>query len=121
MALLCIAMATFVPSPPARGADLKEAQEQLLAGDYAGCIASARAAIHDDERSEEWQLVLGRALLATGRYSEAESVLTNAVAQDSSSIRLRWLAREALESNGHTEGAADMVQQIVRKVSARPG
>jgi tetratricopeptide (TPR) repeat protein len=121
LALPGIALGFFVLAATASGGNLKEAQRQFIAGDYPGCIASTREAVREEPSNEEWPLLLGNALLAKGQYLEAAALLTNAVVRDRDSIRLRWLAREALESSGQTEAAADMVQQIIRKVSAHPG
>src|SRR5439155_18268163 len=51
---------------------------------------------------------------------EARSAITNALAQDSRSLRLRWLAREVFLSNGETERAGQLVDEIIQAGSSRP-
>src|SRR5436190_22703274 len=87
-------------------ADLAEAQEQLLSGNYPACIAAANTALEKKTDQEDWSLLLTRALLATGRYPEALQTITNAVTRDYQSLSLRWLAREAYLCNGQPEAAA---------------
>jgi tetratricopeptide (TPR) repeat protein len=101
----------------ANAADFKEAQRQYLAGDYVGAIAVAQKAVQGSPGNEEWQLLLAQALLATGQYPEARTAITNALAQEHWSIRLRWLAREVLQDNGQTEAAAEIPDEIIRMVS----
>ena len=76
------------------GADLKEAQDQLLSGNYTQCISLSRDALRAQPNNEEWNLLLTRALLETGRYPEALTTISNAVEQRQWSIRLRWQARQ---------------------------
>jgi tetratricopeptide (TPR) repeat protein len=101
----------------AAGAELKEAGEKFLTGDYAGCIALARQMVRDTPKDEDVHLLLTRALLATGQYAEARAAITNAMAQDVWSIRLRWLAREVFLANGQVEAAAEIPDEILGMVS----
>jgi tetratricopeptide (TPR) repeat protein len=109
--LLCIARAAV-----AMGADLKDAQKEFLDGHYDACIALCRASTNGPD-DEDWPLLQTRALLATGRYPEALATVTNALAQNATSIRLRWQAREALLCNGQTDAAADVADGVIRRVS----
>jgi tetratricopeptide (TPR) repeat protein len=104
----------------AAGADLKEAQQRLLSGDYAGCLALARQAPQSSLDAGDWQLLRCQALLATGQYAEARAAITNALAHDRRNIRLCWQAREAWLNNGQTNAAAQMLEDIVRMVSWQP-
>src|SRR5215510_3500872 len=83
-----------------RGANLKEAQQSFLSGNYGECIAAAQQAVHDRESGEDWPLLLSQALLATGKYPEALTAITNALAQHRRNIRLSWQARQVLLANG---------------------
>ena len=71
----------------------------------------------DDEES---QWLLSQALLSIGQYAEARSAITNVLAQDPKSLRLRWLAREILQSNGETAPANHLVDEIIQRGSSRP-
>src|SRR5437899_7759019 len=75
-------------SSVAAAADLKEAQQKFLSGNYIRCIALAEQALRDRPDDEEWQLLLSQSLLTTGRYLEAYQAITNARAQESRRIRL---------------------------------
>ncbi len=105
---------------PSLGADLKEAREQFQLGNYAGCLASATNGLAHGEDREVLLLLQGQALLALGRYPEARTALTNALEQERWSVRLCWVAREALQANGETEAADAMVDKIIRMVSQHP-
>jgi cytochrome c-type biogenesis protein CcmH/NrfG len=103
-----------------RGAELKEAQELFLSGDYPGCIEMAEQTVRHRPASEEWQMLLSQALLASGKYPEAYRAMTNALEQNSWSIRLAWQARQVFLCNGQREAAAEMADRIVERVSAQP-
>src|SRR5207237_1853516 len=101
-------------------ADLEEAQRQFLSGKYHECIREAEKRIEQRSDSDDWQLLLSEALLMTGKYREARSAITNALAQESRNLRLRWAAREVLLSNGETEAANQLVEQIIQRATASP-
>jgi Tfp pilus assembly protein PilF len=105
---------------PTAAADLKEAQERFLTGDYSGCAALAQKALPEHQDNDDWHLLLTKSLLATGKYAEARSAITNALARDPWDVRLRWLAREVYQSNGDTNEASEMADSIVRRVSSHP-
>ena len=44
--------------------------------------------------SEDWEVLLSQAFLAAGKYPEAYQAITNALEENSWSIRLQWQARE---------------------------
>ncbi len=105
----------------ARAADPSEARGLLLKGEHAKVVEIASKALKDRQRDEEWPLLLGRALLTTGRYPEARAAMTNALAKDSDSIRLRWLAREAFLAAGDARGAAAVLDDIKESITSRGG
>ncbi len=104
----------------AAGADLTEARQQFLAGQYTGAVARAQSAIHDGEDLEEWAPLLANSLLALGRYPEALAAMTNALTQNYRNLPLRWTAREVFLCNGQTNAAAQMVEEIIQLVALRP-
>ncbi|HEU0037917.1 MAG TPA: tetratricopeptide repeat protein, partial [Verrucomicrobiae bacterium] len=101
-------------------ADIEEGRKEFLAGSYARCIALAESALKEHEDREDWQVLLSEALWTVGRYPEARTVITNAVAGEPWRLRLRWQARKILQSNGQPDAAAEMVEEIVRRVSSQP-
>lgn len=70
--------------------------------------------------SEDWELLLSQALLASGKYAEAYKAITNALEENSWSIRLQWQAREVFLCNGLTEAAAEMTDRIVERINGQP-
>jgi Tfp pilus assembly protein PilF len=112
-------VALFV-GPPLPGAEWKEAQQQFISGDYSGCISTAEKALKGGAESEEWPLLLTRALLATGQYSDAQTVITNALERHRRNIRLSWQAREAFLANGQPDKAHEMLENIGWVVGRHP-
>ncbi len=104
----------------ASSAESREAQQQFLSGNYTACVALAQQALQHSSEDEDLQILLSQALLTVGRYSEAQKVMTNALAQQSRSIRLRWQARQVFQSNGQTDAADEMLQEIMQMGSSRP-
>jgi len=105
---------------PSPGATLETAQQQFDAGDYAGCARSLEAELKDGAGGEERYLLLSRALLAMGQFPDALKEITRALSEESQSVRLRWQAREVFLCNGQTTRAAQMVEDIVRRVAGDP-
>ncbi|MBN9692841.1 MAG: tetratricopeptide repeat protein [Verrucomicrobia bacterium] len=106
---------------PAHGAEPAAAQSQLRTGEYEQAIAAAQKAVAAGERGDEWHLILLEGLLAVGRYPEAYSAWTNALAKEGRSVRVRWLGREALLANGEVADARSQLREIAQLVSSRPG
>jgi tetratricopeptide (TPR) repeat protein len=113
--LLCVAYGWEL-----RGADLKDAQALFLSGDYPECIKTAEEMVRHRPASEEWEVLLSKALLASGKYPEAYKAMTNALEENAWSIRLQWQAREVFLRNGFTEAAGEITDRIVERVNAQP-
>jgi tetratricopeptide (TPR) repeat protein len=102
------------------GARLDTAQQQFDAGDYAACAKSIEAELKDGAGGEERYLLLSRAYMASGRYPDALKEITKGLSEEPQSVRLRWQARDVFLSNGQTAKAAQMVEDIVRRVAGDP-
>lgn len=102
------------------GLELREAQRAFLAGRYPDCVAAAEQGIQSGTAEHEWHLLLTESLFTLGRYGEAHAALTNALAHETRSIRLRWLGRNVLQMNNRAETAAAWSREIVELVTARP-
>lgn len=100
--------------------DWEEARSKLLSGDYSGCISTARQAVKENGTDEDWPVLLCQALLTTGRYPEARTVMTNALSAHRQNIRLYWQAREAFLANGDLDSAKRMLDDIGRTVWRHP-
>ena len=46
--------------------------------------------------SEDWQILFSQALLASGKYPEAYTAITNALEENSWSVRLEWQSSGSL-------------------------
>lgn len=106
----------------ARSADaFQSATEHLRSGDYADVIKAATGALEKPgARSEDWSLLLIEALMTVGKYPEAQVVLTNGLAKNNRSIRLRWAGQDVARYNGRPEEAKDYFDQIGTLVRSRP-
>jgi predicted Zn-dependent protease len=101
-------------------ADLKETQDLYLSGDYPTCIDAAEGMVRSKPASEEWQLLLSQALLASGKYPEAYKAITNALEENNWSVRLKWQAREVFLCNGLTDAANEVTERIIERVNNQP-
>ncbi|MBN8246606.1 MAG: hypothetical protein J0L84_04100 [Verrucomicrobia bacterium] len=114
-----VLMGCVFGGPAAKAADLEEVQGWQLDGRYPEVVVACTTAVAAGERSEEWRLLLLRALLDTGRVPDAHRWATNMLAADSRSLRLRWAAREAFLAHGNAAKAAEMLEEIQQLVSSR--
>jgi tetratricopeptide (TPR) repeat protein len=101
-------------------AELDRARLLFSSGQYAECIAQTQKIVANRAEDEEALLLLSQALLMTGQYREARSAMTNALVQDSRSLRLRWQAREVFQRNGEREAAEKLVDEIIQRGASRP-
>jgi len=120
LSLLGVTLLGLAGSVSGRAADLSETRQRFASGDYSNCLALAQAAVKEDPTDEDWQITLSQVLLVTGRYPEAYTAITNALAREPRSLRLRWQAREVFLSNGQTGQAGEMADTILHNAMARP-
>ena len=97
---------------PVAAADLDQCRKLFITGDYSQCVRLSEQAIADRERDEEWPMLLMKSLLATGRYPEAQSVLTNALTRYRSGIRVLLLGCDVCTANGDTDRARALLEEI---------
>jgi tetratricopeptide (TPR) repeat protein len=100
--------------------EIEEGRSLFLSGRYQECVTAAEAEYKERSYSEQWRLLLVDGLWTVGRYAEARSIITNALAQESSSVRLRLRARDVFLSLGEVRQAEAMVREIGLLVSTRP-
>jgi tetratricopeptide (TPR) repeat protein len=113
----CFLLSAFCFLLPARGADLEKARDEFLSGNYDQCITLANSALKANEDREDWQLLLNESLVARGRYPEALTSITNALADQSWKLRLRWQAYKVLQLNGKSDEGAEMLQEVFQRAS----
>ena len=116
---LGVVLVSFCTAAPA--VELKEAEDLFLSGNYPGCADAALQMVRHRPASEDWQILLSQALLASGKYTEAYTAMTNALEENSWSIRLQWQAREVFQANGLTESADEMTRKILERVNGQRG
>lgn len=100
--------------------DVEDVRQLLVSGQYAKAVQIAGDQCKEKEYSEQWPLLLLEGLQALGRYEESYRVLTNQLARDSRSIRLRWIGREVCQALGRTEESNKLLVEIVDLVANRP-
>lgn len=119
---LAVVAALFLSGAPAFANEIAEAQRDLLAGKHEAAIRAAREQLRGtgEGAGTDWSMVLVQALLATGRNSEADRAMADALARDPRSIRLKWLARDVALANGRPEEAALRHDEILKAVRMSP-
>jgi tetratricopeptide (TPR) repeat protein len=105
VALACLLTAT-------QAQDLESSQQMLIRGEYENVIEAAKAALKIKPDDASWSLLLGRARMETGRYSEARDTFSAGVSQTPLDILLRLGAYEAARAIGKTEVAQMELSQM---------
>src|SRR3954464_11131410 len=95
--VLIFLVALFAAAFNLIAADLEELQQQFLSGNYSTCIASLNQEMADGAGGEDRHLLLSKALMAVGRYPEAYKAITNALEQESWSLRVKWQACQVFQ------------------------
>ncbi len=103
------------------GASLEEAETKYRAGHYEDALEAAQGGLEKLPADEDWHRLRMRSLLTLGRYPEARSAATNAIARNGRSIRVIWSARDAFLANGDTNNAAEMLDRVKFLVNNRMG
>jgi tetratricopeptide (TPR) repeat protein len=102
-----------------RAMDIDEARALYHSGQYHACLVEAEAGFKERPYSEQWRLLWVECLDMLGRYPEARQVITNALAQETTSVRLRWAARSVFRNCGEPLKGDQMIQEIVRLAASR--
>src|SRR4051812_39305813 len=75
----CVVAALLVTlGTVASAVEVADAQQEYAAGDYAAAIKHAEKGVAETPGNEDWHLVYTQALLAVGRYAEADAAITAA-------------------------------------------
>lgn len=119
--LVLAAVSVAVSAPEAlSGNEFAEAQKLFTSGDYAECARVATQAIEDGATGEDWHLLRLQAMLVVGDGPGALQALDRALEKCPSSIRLRWLGRDAYLLNDQPERAAEALRHIESFVRQAP-
>jgi tetratricopeptide (TPR) repeat protein len=92
--------------------NLETSQLLLIRGDYEKVIETAKAALKTRPADAGWSLLLGQALMETGRYSEARNTFSEGVSQSPLDLSLRLAAYEAARALGRIEVAQMELSQM---------
>ena len=101
------------------GQEWEAAQNAFLTGEYLRCLASCEQASTNDSRKADWTLLQAQALLAVGRYPEAEGVISNALLTAQFNLRLHELGLETAKRTGDVPLMQKRIQEINRLATAR--
>jgi tetratricopeptide (TPR) repeat protein len=96
---------------------LVEVADQLRTGAYEEAITAAQAGGTAEPQEETWWRHEAEALLALGRYREAEVRLRSALESAPHSLRLRILLREAALHSGRPIRASFEVREVMRAIN----
>jgi tetratricopeptide (TPR) repeat protein len=115
----CCVLGLFGYLLTAPAADLATARDDYQQGRYTNCITACEQAVANDDTPEEWRLLLARALVAVGHYTNAANVIATNLDQYRWSIHLRLLGREIYRMNGRLNEAQGLLEDINRLASYR--
>ncbi len=118
---LCTLFLLLWPSPLVQAAELTEARNALIEGNYELCIKQCREEIGESTRpDEDWFLLLIQAQLTLGRYGEAFETLKSGLDQTRErSIRLFDLGRTVQQFQNRPAEAAAYIQSINQLAGSR--
>jgi tetratricopeptide (TPR) repeat protein len=101
------------------GADLAQTRTVFLSGNYDKTITQCEEALKSDTGEEDWPLLLTESLMALGRYSNAQAVITRAIEQFPFSLRTKLLAREVSLYNGDGTKAREYLEEMAGLANRR--
>lgn len=99
---------------------LADVQDQFRHGKYEDVIRIAQKHVNDED-SPDWRILLIKALLTVGKYSEANSNAVEGLSGYSSSIELRLLAREAALFQNDPATAKRRLDEVKLMIDRRYG
>lgn len=106
-------IATFFLSVlSAHPAELEQAQQSFLSGQYESVLAQAQEELNEGTREENWPILHIESLLTLGRYPEAAKAAESHLRRFRLSIALRLLARDAFLFNNQPTRATQMLEEI---------
>lgn len=100
--------------------ELEEARQHFLTGQYEECLRVCAMPEVEGRRDYEWPFLHAQALLAVGRYVEAEVVVSNALSVSTGNIQLRMLGVDTAKASGNPGLAVLRLREINELAGARP-
>ncbi len=109
---LGILLTSAQPAAGQTAEDLEAARELLARGAYEDAAQRATPVVNGEKATEDWPLLLGEALMATGKIREARAAMEPALGTFPNSLRLRLLAHEVMRQNGDTGRAKALLAEM---------
>ncbi|HSH93782.1 MAG TPA: tetratricopeptide repeat protein, partial [Roseimicrobium sp.] len=110
--LFLLAVCSIAVRAVAGGADLDAARKLLSTGKYAEAVRAAEKGSLDQEYDEEWRVLLAKARLVRGDYTEACMVVSNALPRFSASLQLRLVAYDVFRQSGFGGRAREILSEL---------
>ncbi len=114
LSALAVAAAFAFGLSISRAAEMDDVRKQLLAGKYNDPADVAAAAEQTQQDVEDWPLLRAEALMATGKYPEAQEAISKALERFPYSMRLRLAGYDVFRANGDTERAQKVKEEMDR-------
>ncbi len=114
---VCLLLSDVTSAP---GADLAQVQRLADSGQYEEALQQAATALEGNIYNDRWHLLKAKMELTLGRRQAARDTLEKGLRRHASSIKLRWLAREAYRRMGDGESAERMLGEILKRAEAAP-
>ena len=100
--------------------EARSAEELFYAGEYAECLAKAKAEVDRGVWNERWPTLLAKSQMTLGRYTDALLTIDKALQRYRSSLSLHLLAADVYRANGLEEKATEIIQQMIRRIESNP-
>ena len=100
---------------------IEETQKEFLRGHYDEVIKTARKKAEEGDYRGDWRILLVKALMTVGRYSEAHTNALAALADYSGGLEMRLLARKTSLFQGDRQGADRQLMETKNLIERRGG
>jgi tetratricopeptide (TPR) repeat protein len=117
--LFAAGCALFFAAVIAPAAEVTNARQQFLSGQYTNCIATCREAIADFSYQEEWHELLVKSEFSLGRYEQAGLSLSNALDRFSWSVPMRLLGCDVFPYTSQSNRAPELLEQVAALANSR--
>ena len=111
---------TIVAFLPLQAVELSEAERGLRTGKYTEVISAAAEKLKQPDATEDWAVLGARALLAIGKYAEAQSAWDASLTQFPNSLRLRLVGIDVARMNNHPERVEKLHAEMDELAGSRP-
>ncbi len=103
-----------------QASDLAMAQRLADTGKYEDALLEATSALDGNIYYDRWHVLKAEVELTLGRWADARATLEEGLRKHQNSLRLRWLAKEALRRTNDLEAVERMQTEIIRLAESAP-